>query len=434
MNVLGIDVGTSAVKAAVLDIERACQILSRGAATYRIDRPIANAAEVSAETLLAAISQAVTKALGGLEPTVEGIGLSCLTPALCLLGRDNHPLGSFRIHLDRRPRELARRVQADVGPEFMATVGNKPLPGGISAITWLQWQTDNPNLRAQVRRYLHLNSWLVLCLTGETAFDPGNASFTGLWNTLTDRRWSPRWCDYFGVDPGWLPEIMDGQTTIGGLRKEWADRLGLNPGIPVKLGTADTTCGMLAADMQPGELFHSVGTTQVLAALTPRPQPGSNRLTRHFGVGTQFLQVAHNPVGGAALDWIRRLCFSDLSEARFYGQVIDQAAEMAPPTVLDPPFLGGDRLQIDPCPAGFTGLSLDTDRTELLAAILVAMKKHHYEALFELELAGPFRRVVLSGGGCEVVRRLIPDLADRAVVVHDGAVRGAGKLFCLAKD
>src|SRR5207245_5112360 len=62
--------------------------------------------------------------------------------------------------------------------------------------------------------------------------------------------------------------------------------------------------------------------TQVLAAITDRPQPSPQRLTRQLGVGHAFIQATHNPLGGAALGWIRELSFRDQTEKEFYGQTI----------------------------------------------------------------------------------------------------------------
>jgi xylulokinase len=430
--VLGIDVGTSSVKAALVDLASDCVIVASGSATYPIDHPEPGAAEIRADELTDAIAEAVNGATVGHAESVAGIGLSCLTPALCLLGATDQPLGAFRIHLDRRSRNEAQTVHNEVGAQFLAEVGTKPLPGGISAISWLSRKRQEHELPAQVRRYLHLNSWLALTLTGQTAFDPGNASFTGLWNTLADQHWSGRWCEYFGVEENWLPPVVPGNATVGGLRAEVAAQWGLPHGIPVKLGTADTSCGMIAADIQLGDMYHSVGTTQVLAALTDEPMPAINRLTRHFGVGTHFVQVAHNPVGGVALTWLRQLCFSELTEAEFFSNVLPQALQRNSAVRLDPPFLGGDRLQIEECRAAWIGLTLDTDRIDLVSAVLQAMRQGHDDAQQSLGLDRPFRRVVIAGGGADLVRRLIAkyDGAD-VKVVHDGAVRGAAKLFLL---
>src|SRR5262249_25909090 len=149
---------------------------------------------------------------------LEGVGLSCLTPALVLLDKADQPLAPIWTHLDRRARPAARQTWAAVGPEFLATTGNRPLPGGISAMSWRQQLDDEPYLCRRVRSYLHANGWLTLRMTGERAFDRANACFSGLYGTLTDRAWSERWCQYFEVEPAWLPRVVCGSTTLGTLR------------------------------------------------------------------------------------------------------------------------------------------------------------------------------------------------------------------------
>src|SRR4029077_608135 len=109
--------------------------------------------------------------------------------------------------------------------------------------------------------------------------DPANASCTGLYGTLTDRLWSPRWCEYFEVDPAWLPPVVCGSTTIGTLRSAAAAELGVVAGLAVKLGANNIGSAMLAAGMKPGDLLHCVGATQVLATLTDKPRPDARRLT-----------------------------------------------------------------------------------------------------------------------------------------------------------
>src|SRR5262245_13516028 len=246
MHVLGIDIGTSAVKSAVIDLPLQKPI-SAASSAYCLDHPSPDAAEVPADRLWQAIVQSVREAVSHSNQQVEGIGLSAMTPALCLLDAADNPIGPFWIHLDRRSRPQARKVLAEVGSEFLNSVGTRPLPGGISALSWACRCEVDSSLTKKVNRYLHPNGWAVLRLTGETGFDPGHARFSGLFNTLTDQRWSPRWCDYFGVEPKWLPPVVDGATTIGQLLPSVADELGLPANIPVKLGTADTSCGMLAA-------------------------------------------------------------------------------------------------------------------------------------------------------------------------------------------
>ena len=463
MNILAFDVGTSSVKAAVLNVETAEPVSEIARVAYSLDSPTPEAAELPAARLWQAVSQAAKEAVQGSRickgsrirknagkrrsprilanaatkddvaaDDVAAIGVSCLMPALVLLDSQDKPLFPIWFHLDRRARPAARAVWAEVGEEFLATVGNRPLPGGISALCFRQMNSNQRGIAGQVRSYLHANGWLALHMTGERAFDRGNACFTGLFDTLGNQEWSPRWCDYFGVDPKWLPPVVCGSTTLGGLRAEIAAEWSLPAGIPVKIGTADTSSAMLAADMKPGDLLHVVGTTQVLAVLTDKPIPSPRRLTRLLGVGKSFIHVTHNPVGGVALDWIRHLSFREMSEQEFYQAAVPLARQRKSPVMLEPPFLGGDRLEIEPCRASFREVDLTTDRLDLLAALLEAMTRGHRQAVAALGQGSDFRRVILTGGGAEVVRGLIPEYSIVPVEsLHEGSLRGVARLFAV---
>ncbi len=436
MNILALDVGSSSVKAAVLDAATATARGDIAHVPLTLETPAPDAAEIHAEHLWDTVVKAARAAVrnagvaGQGSDDVAGVGLSTFMPGLVLLGQDDRPLAPIWTHLDRRARPAARQVWAHVGEEFLATTGNRPLPGGMSAICWRQLLAADPYFTHRTKSYLHVNGWLAFHMTGVKAFDSANASFTGLFGTLTDQNWSPRWCEYFEVDPAWLPPILDGADTAGNLRSAVAAELGVPAGVPVKIGTADTSCAMLAAEMVPGDLLHVVGTTQVLSAFVDKPVPSPRRLTRCFGVGSRFLQVTHNPVGGAALDWIHQLCFREQSKEEFFGNTIREARGSAGRVALDPPFLGGDRLEIEAHRAAFRDLELTTDRLDLLAALLDAMVRRHYEALANLGQGTNFRRIFLTGGGADTLRQLIPEY--QACPIHElneGSLRGVARLF-----
>jgi xylulokinase len=435
MRVLALDVGTSSVKAAVLDVATAQPVGAVAQCAYALDHPEPDAAEIPAERLWQAVAAAARGAVrragvaGIAGQDVQAIGLSCMTPALILLDKADRPLGPIWTHLDRRSRPAARQTWAAVGEEFLAVVGNRPLPGGISAVCFRQQLSADPYLAHRVCHYLHVNGWLGLHLTGQRAFDPANACFTGLFGTMTDCQWSHRWLEYFEVEAAWLPPVIAGNTTLGTLRAEAAAELGVIAGLPVKLGTADTSSAMLAAGMGEGSLLHEMGTAQVLSVLTGTARPDPRRLTRLLGVGDQFVHVAHNPVGGAALDWVHRLCFFEQSENEFFERTIP-AADRRTRVTLDPPFLGGDRLEIEAHRAAFRDLELTTDRLDLLAAVLQAMVRRHHETLEALGAGASFERIYLTGGRAEIVRRLLPEY-DRSNVVplEEGSLRGVARLF-----
>lgn len=436
MNILALDVGTSSVKAAVLDVETGAPQGGIAHTDYALDAPCPEAAEIPAERLWQAVAAAARAAVrhadvaGQPGRDVAGVGLSSMIPALVLLDKADRPLRPIWTHLDRRARPAARQAWAGVGAEFLQVAGNRPLPGGISVLCYRHMLAEHPYLIQEVSSYLHANGWLAFQMTGTKAFDPANASFTGLFGTLTDQAWSKRWCDYFEVDSEWLPPVLDGAATVGTLRSQAAAELGVPGGIPVKIGTADTSCAMLAADMMPGDLLHEVGTTQVLAALTDKPAPSPQRLTRLFGVGKSFVHVTHNPVGGVALDWMHRLCFREQSAAEFFEQTVPQALNRSTRVSLDPPFLGGDRLEIEAHRAAFRDLELTSDRLDLLAGVLQAMVRRHQQAVEALGQGCSFRRIFLTGRGAELIHKLIPEYQSANVhMLEEGSLRGVARLF-----
>lgn len=187
---------------------------------------------------------------------------------------------------------------------------------------------------------------------------------------------------------------------------------------------------MPAAGMREGDLLHVLGTTQVLAAMTTSPRPSARRLIHHLGVGTFFTHVTHNPVGGAALDWLHRLCFRDMSPSEFFGKLIDDALTASTRVTLDPPYLGGDLLELEAHRAAFRDLTLACDRLELLAALLQAMRRRHRQALNDLGVGPMTGTVFVTGGGAGVIRRLIPEYASANVrVLEEGSLHGVASLF-----
>ena len=224
--------------------------------------------------------------------------------------------------------------------------------------------------------------------------------------------------------------MISGDETVGGLLPEVAAEWGLEPGIPVKPGIADTSSAMLAAGMDIGDMLHSVGTTQVLGVLVERPRPDPRRLTRMYGVGDRFVYVTHNPVGGSALNWIHQLCFRDQSDDQFYKRTLLEAVGRATDVVLDPPFLGGDRLQIEPRRAAFRELTLGAHREDVLAALLRAMRDGHRAAYAALDLTAAPKRTILTGGGADLMRVLLPEYETMHIeTIDEGAMRGVARLF-----
>ena len=100
MHILAIDVGTSSVKAAVLDQPTGEPVAHPARAEYDLDHPTPDAAEVPADRLWAAVEHAAREAVAASPHPPEAVGLSSMTPALVLLDASDNPLSPVWVHLD----------------------------------------------------------------------------------------------------------------------------------------------------------------------------------------------------------------------------------------------------------------------------------------------------------------------------------------------
>lgn len=428
MHILALDVGTTAVQAAVLETESG-KVVGSGLARaeFPVTTPGPEAAEVPWEGLWQALAQAARVATRH-APEVEGVGMAVFTPGLVLVNHKDQPCLPIRLPHDRRARPAARQVDAVVGEELLASTGQRAIPGTMTVLFLRQLLAVDPYLAHDIKSFLHVNGWLGLHLTGEAAFDPGNASCTGFYGTLTDRAWSPRWCEFFEIDSHWLPTIRSADETLGTVRSAVAAEIGVPPGIPVKVGTGDITSTMLALDMKPGDLLHVEGNTQVLAVVTDSPRPDPRRFTRQLGIGNKYMYLTHNPVCAAALGWIKGLCFREQSEEEFFTRTITEAQARTTRVQFDPPYLAGDPLAIEARRGALRDLELGNDRLDALAGVLSALTRRHQDALAALDCTGPLRRVFMTGPGSPRIRPLLYPAAN-VQEFDNGSLFGIARLF-----
>ena len=110
--------------------------------------------------------------------------------------------------------------------------------------------------------------------------DPSNASFMGLYSTLTMKGWNDELCEAADVNQKLLPEIRDADCIGGFITRQAGSRFGLTPGTPMLTGIMDTSSALLLRGTHSGQLLNVCGSTDVLALCTDHPRPDEKLLTR----------------------------------------------------------------------------------------------------------------------------------------------------------
>lgn len=401
MPLLGLDCGSSSVKAAVLDGDKPPRKIVHGRYKTGFD---GIRAELDATSVLKGLADAIGQ-LGPAALKVDHVAIDNMAPSWVAIDAKGRPLTPIVTHQDRRSVDVAREIERRVGKaRHLKLAGNRPVPGGISSTTWAWFAQNQPEVLAKADLCGHLSTYLVRELTGARAMDPSNASFTGLYDTLTLGGWNDELCDAAGADKRLLPDVMDGNRVAGKVTKAAARRFGLTEGTPVLAGVVDTTATLLYGGAEVGRLLNVCGSTDVLALCTDKPKPSEHLLTRAVGVdvdgGRRWVQVATIAAAGSALAWVNRELFADLPEKKFYALCKKLAKRSDEGSVVFDPHLAGSRTSLEQKTASFTGLSLASTRDQMLAAVVDSLAKASAARLPLLAATGtPMHPDVLLSGG-----------------------------------
>ncbi|MGQ9814774.1 MAG: xylulokinase [Candidatus Roseilinea sp.] len=406
---LGIDLGTSAVKVVLTTFDGA--VIASASAEYPIEQPQPDYAEQEPAAWLRVVADAV-RATFTRAPTapIAAIGLSGQMHGTVLLGADHQPLGPAIIWPDRRSAREVQEITERVGPERLYAITGSPVATGFQAATVRWVQRHAPELWRRVRRILLPKDYLRFWLTGVFATDPSDAAGTLLFDE-TRRDWSDELLDFLEIRRDQLPPVQPSASICGRLCEDAASALGLPVGVPVATGAADTACSLLGAGVaRSDQLLLTISTGGQLVQPCEAVRIDAQGRIHTFcsalepGEGRSgWYQMGAMLAAGLALRWLREQLYEEPANIS-YDQMMRLASEAPPGAdgLLFLPYLIGERTPyMDPTARGvFFGLTLRHRRSHLIRAIVEGVTlaaRNAYDVLRELGAAS--QHVVLAGGG-----------------------------------
>jgi sugar (pentulose or hexulose) kinase len=304
---LGLDVGTTNVKAVVLDASGTLR--SGGSAAVPVHLLGTEGVEQDLGEIQDAVASALAEAVRGCgadAPRIAAIGVSSQGGAMQLVGRDGEPKGPVIGWQDGRGRLRGRHL-ADRRPArwFQRRVGASNITGCPGQVERLR---DEGRLEPDTRLGW-VGDRIVGWLSGRPAHDATSLSICFLCNPATGRE-DPDVLALIGIAPDRLPDLIDVREPAGGLLPEVARELGLAAGLPVGPAVHDqyaaaVGCGAVAA----GDVMFGAGTAWVLLAMSermPRPVAPWSLIGRHPVPGLFGLMVSIGN-GGSSFAWAREI-------------------------------------------------------------------------------------------------------------------------------
>ncbi len=271
---LGIDIGTSSVKAVLVD--ESGEIAGQAQAPLSISRPRPGWSEQDPADWWQATGLAVTALDAPGRRAVRGIGLSGQMHGATLLDASDTPLRPAILWNDGRSEVECRELEADE-PQSRRITGNLAMPG-FTAPKLLWVRKHEPDVFARVRTVLLPKDYVRLRMTGDKASDLSDAAGT-LWVDVAARRWSLPMLAATGLAEVHMPRLHEGPEPTGRLRAEVAEAWGMGR-VPVVAGGGDNAAGAVGVGViEPGDAFLSLGTSGVLfvAGATFLPESWAGR-------------------------------------------------------------------------------------------------------------------------------------------------------------
>lgn len=405
MALLGIDIGTTHCKAGLFAMDGAAiHIASRPMLVRRTSdgRPFFDPQE-----LWATAAEVIGEAAAAATAPIAAIGVASMAESGLLLDRgDGAPRSEVLPWFDTSSQLNADAIASRSDPlqVFLKTGLRVTYKSSLARLLWLR--DRSPGIM-QGAVWLSAADYIAYRLTGAFGTDYSLAGRTCAFDIQT-QRWDESWLRTWGLSADLFPPAQPAGTPLGVAASAWS-ALGLPAGIPVAVSGHDHVCGALAAGaVEPGVVFDSMGTAEVLIGVFPDRCPLSEPDFRsglmvgcHVMDGYRYWMGGLSASGGS-VEWIRShladppLSYDDLL------RLLDSAAPEPTGILFFPYLLGSGSPHTDPAVrAAFVGLSASHTRADLAKSVLEG-------AAYEIEfirragerMAGhPIDRLTAAGGG-----------------------------------
>jgi len=394
---LGLDLGTSGLRAVIVDETGAVQ--AEAAAALDIDHPRPGWSEQHPDTWIAAC-KSVLADLRARDPAalaaLRGIGLSGQMHGATLLDDADRALHPCILWNDTRAAAQARLL--DAVPGMRETTGNIVFPGFTAPkLVWLR--EHEPRLFERVAKVLMPKDYLRLWLTGEHISDLSDSAGTA-WLDVGARAWSADALHHGGMRRDQMPALVEGSQTGGRLRPALAAAWGIAGPVVVAGGGGDNAAAACGAGcLSEGSGFVSLGTSGVLMAARDRFRPAPASAVHSFchAVPERWYQMGVILAATDSLNWLARNLGTE--PAALARRLPETAAGPSPLIFL--PYLSGERTpHNDPAIRGaFVGLDVAMGPDDLSRAVMEGVAFALRDSLEALRTTDVHFDTLLAVGG-----------------------------------
>jgi len=417
---IGLDLGTTACKGALLDLE--LNLLMSAEQSYPLMTLSAEEIEQDANHWWE-VSKAVLQRLvsgSGIDPAdVLAVSISAQGLSFVPVDRRGDPIRNAFNWLDTRAGRQRAEILGEFDERTLFSITGKRASTAYALPKLLWLKQEEPEIYSRCHKILMAMDFIVARLCGRFVTDHTMAGGT-LYYDIHQRSWSRTILERFQLDQDKLPGIEWSGTAAGTLRKEVAEELGLTDRVLVCVGGQDQKVAAMGAGIDLERTTISLGTAMAITQKCLQPVTDQQMRIPCF---TDLLNgrwvLEGSGIGTSCLDWLRATFFENLSYDELNAMVSAEDGKRNG-VFLFPFFMGPDTLHPVQGIQGFLyGLNFSTTRNQIVKSAFEGLAYQIRENIAVMEdISKPVRELRVFGGGSKskVWNQLIADVTAKPVV------------------
>lgn len=406
---MGLDVGTTTLKAVVFDTDSG-KVVSISKKPTPTSHPIPGWSHHAPGQLWQTTIDIIREAKGTYN--ISAISISSFAEAGLPLDEHLKPLYPVIAWFDTRSQpQLANLSNVISDEEIFNITGQKAgFSFGLLKLMWLR--SHHPEIFNRMTKWVSVPDFIHFRLCGRLATDYTQASRTLLFDQQK-RDWSERLARIAAITPKMLPEIFPSGTAIGSLSLEASESTGLPTSTVCVLGGHDHLCGAFASGgLSPGQIIDSMGTSQAVIAITDhllRPQILFNKGYVQYPhvIPDTSLVKAGLKAAGRVLAWYSEVFRA--SPASISKSLLSAYSQELP--VWLPFFEGSGTPDRKPdARAALFGLHVGHSSDEIILSLLEGFAfwlRHNRDSLIEITNQNPLKTIAIGGSNQNEVLQIL---------------------------
>lgn len=403
MAYIGLDVGTSGCKAAILTGEG--QIIHSASEEYSFCSPRPGYVELDPELVWTAVKK-VLKKISPWAGDVKNIAVSSIGESMVMLDKDDHILYNGITYLDQRCVDTLPEINRKISARELHKITGVSVNQMFTLNKFLWFRKHMPGLIEKTEKFFLFGDYITYCLSGARAIDPSSASRTMFFDANT-RQWSGKVADLFDIPIEKFSTVTPSGTIAGTLRPGLAEELGLSASIQVVMGIHDQCAATLGSgSLFPGEVMLGQGSTESINCVVHKSHL-NDLIIEHqlcfepYIDSDHFIIITGNLTHGTSISWfVNNFCRDSAGETFDYADLYRTCPDSAG-DVFFLPYLSRVNL-MDPnnhALGGFLGIDVTVTKPQMFRALLEGLSFETRVSMEIFQNIGVETKKITASGG-----------------------------------